>query len=230
MTWGRIVLLVALAAGCREGEHEPELVSEPGGPIVFTSSDDLLLEYYDLGGRVHRARGVAAVPGPSRQVVRVIEPTAPGARARDDGRVHVADLNDADARGRYRTVLVPPHQFRVQALAALPPGQASRVVLPVAEGVTVGAAAAGLAPHGKIIVYGTSWCNACQQLREYLTRRRISFVDRNVEMDPTAAEELAVKAAAAGVTTDRVPMIDVRGVLLVGYDPVRLDVILGAPA
>lgn len=226
----RLLLLAALAAGCREGEHEPELVSEPGGPLVFTDADDLLLEYHDLGGRPHRARGVAAVPGPSRQVVRVIEPTAPGTPARDDGRVHVADLNDADARGRYRTVLMAPHRYRVQALAALPPGEASRVVLPVAEGVTSGAAAAALAPHGKVILYGTSWCNACRQLREYLTERRIQFIDRNVETDPAAAEELAVKAAAAGVTTDRVPMIDVRGVLLVGYDPVRLDVILGASA
>jgi glutaredoxin len=164
----------------------------------------------------------------SRQVVRVVEPA--DAEPRRDGRVHVADLTDADARGGYVTVLMSAYAFRVRALAALPPGEASRVVLPQAEGPPAAVAAATLRPHDQVVLYGTSWCNACKQLRDYLNRRHITFIERNVEIDRAAADELATKAAFAGVITDRVPIVDVRGVLLVGYDPVRLDELLGAPA
>lgn len=217
-----LLALLALAPACREGAEAPAAVETSDRAIDFTGDADLILEYLDLAGRLHQARGVAAIPAASRQVVRVIDPEAP---RRTDGRVHVADVSAPDAGGRYHSELVTVHLFRARALAALPPGEASRVVLPVAfDGP------GELPTHDRIIVYGTSWCAACKQLREYLRARRITFEDRNVENDPGAAEELAVKAAAVGVITDRVPIIDVRGLLLVGYDPQRLDEILGASA
>ncbi len=78
-----------------------------------------------------------------------------------------------------------------------------------------------------VTVYGTSWCGACRSARQYLTQRRIPFADKDIEKDPEAARELSEKAARLGVPTDRVPILDVRGRLLIGFDQARLETLLG---
>jgi glutaredoxin len=81
-------------------------------------------------------------------------------------------------------------------------------------------AAAGRAAKAStgITLYGTTWCGYCKKAREYFKRKGIDFTDRDVEKDNGAAEELANKAAAAGVQARGVPVIDVRGKLIVGFD------------
>jgi glutaredoxin len=81
-----------------------------------------------------------------------------------------------------------------------------------------------------VIVYGTSWCGACKAARQFLTARKIPFLDKDVERDGAAARELAEKGARLGVPTDRVPVLDVRGRLLLGFDQARLEAMLGEPS
>lgn len=79
---------------------------------------------------------------------------------------------------------------------------------------------------GEVVLYGTSWCGYCKKAREWLTRKGVSFVDRDVEKDEDAAAELARKARAAGVRPTGVPVIDVRGKLILGFDPRQIDAAL----
>ena len=76
---------------------------------------------------------------------------------------------------------------------------------------------------GDVVLYGTSWCGSCKKAREWLTRKGVSFVDRDIEKDADAAAELARKAQAAGVQPRGVPVIDVRGKLILGFDPRQID-------
>lgn len=69
-----------------------------------------------------------------------------------------------------------------------------------------------------VVLYSTAWCPYCRKARELLTRRRVEFVERDVEKDPAAAEELARKAQEAGVQARGVPVIDIRGKLVLGFD------------
>lgn len=62
-----------------------------------------------------------------------------------------------------------------------------------------------------------------------MTAHKIPFADKDIERDPAAARELAEKAAKLGVPTDRVPVLDVRGRLLLGFDPARVQALLGSP-
>ena len=78
-------------------------------------------------------------------------------------------------------------------------------------------------------MYGTSWCGACRAARQYFSERKIPFEDKDIEADPTAARELAEKAAKMGLPTDRVPVLDVRGRLLLGFDRARVEALLGNP-
>jgi len=69
-----------------------------------------------------------------------------------------------------------------------------------------------------VTVYGTSWCPACRAAREYLARRHIAFNDLDLEREPSARQELAEKQARAGVHFGGVPVLDVNGTLMEGFD------------
>ena len=58
---------------------------------------------------------------------------------------------------------------------------------------------------------------------------KIPFADKDIERDPAAAQELDDKASKMGIPTDRVPVIDVRGRLLLGFDRERIEALLGQP-
>jgi glutaredoxin len=77
-----------------------------------------------------------------------------------------------------------------------------------------------------VILYGTRWCKACKAARQYLISNLIPFAGRDIESDPSAVRELQEKASRFGIPTDRVPILDVRGRLLVGFDETRMDGLL----
>ena len=55
----------------------------------------------------------------------------------------------------------------------------------------------------------------------------IPFVEKDIENDRAAAEELLQKARAAGISAQGVPVLDVNGTLLQGFDPKKLHALLG---
>jgi glutaredoxin len=69
-----------------------------------------------------------------------------------------------------------------------------------------------------VVVYTTSWCGYCKKAKQLLTSKGVTFVEKDVEKDPKASEELAQKAAAAGVRPQGVPVLDIRGKLILGFD------------
>ena len=50
-----------------------------------------------------------------------------------------------------------------------------------------------------IVAYTVSWCPHCRAAKEYLTRNNIPFINRDVELDPKAMEELTGKYKSQGV-------------------------------
>lgn len=79
------------------------------------------------------------------------------------------------------------------------------------------------AASSDVVLYSTSWCGYCKQARQYLKSKGVHFVERDVEKDEGAAAELGKKAVAAGVRPQGVPVIDVRGKLILGFDREALD-------
>ncbi len=77
-----------------------------------------------------------------------------------------------------------------------------------------------------VVVYSTTWCGYCRKAKAWLTKKGISFTEKDIEKDPGAAEELAAKAAAAGVQPKGVPVIDARGTLVLGFDQEKLEQLL----
>lgn len=74
-----------------------------------------------------------------------------------------------------------------------------------------------------VILYMTTWCGYCRKARAFLNARKVFFTEKDIEKDPEASKELAQKAARAGVKPQGVPVIDVRGKLVLGFDQNALD-------
>ncbi len=217
---GAVVASGALAA-CRAREVPAD--AAPIAPEVTLAAADVQpVEYVDFAGRLRTARGVASVPERSRHAVAIEGPDGPG------GSVWIADASRPAAA--WPAVRGSRLTLERLGLAGLPPGEASRVALP-APVAPVGRPAIP-PPSDGVTIYGTTWCGACADARAWFDARGVTYTFRNVEAgdaDPTAALDAVRTATAVGAPADRVPVIDVAGKVIVGFDPVRLTSILGEP-
>ncbi len=73
----------------------------------------------------------------------------------------------------------------------------------------------------KIIIYGTETCPWCHKAREFLKANKIKFVDKDVGSDQKAAKEMIEKSGQQSV-----PVIDVDGEIIVGFDGRKLKELL----
>jgi glutaredoxin len=78
-----------------------------------------------------------------------------------------------------------------------------------------------------VIIYGASWCGPCHQAAAYLKRRGVPFIEKDIEEDHGAAREMQAKLASAGMRGGSIPVMDVRGKLLIGFDERAVDRALG---
>jgi glutaredoxin len=71
-----------------------------------------------------------------------------------------------------------------------------------------------------VVIYGTQWCAACEATTDYLTRRQIPYVEKDIEHDDGASAAMRATLDGAGFgEVDGVPVIDVRGTITVGFFP-----------
>jgi len=53
--------------------------------------------------------------------------------------------------------------------------------------------------YPQIVLYSVTWCPHCKDTKEYFTRNNIPFINRDVEADDKAMEELTGKYKSQGV-------------------------------
>ncbi len=64
-----------------------------------------------------------------------------------------------------------------------------------------------------VLVYTTPTCPYCHAVKQFLTQKRIPFVERNVASDPQAAREMVQRSGPQGV-----PVTIVDDDVIVGFD------------
>lgn len=72
-----------------------------------------------------------------------------------------------------------------------------------------------------ITIYSTTHCPYCKMAKEYFDQHKVSYTDINVETDEAAAADMIRKSGQMGV-----PVIDIDGTIIVGFDRVAIDEIL----
>lgn len=73
----------------------------------------------------------------------------------------------------------------------------------------------------KVIVYGAPWCPWCMKAKEYLESKKIDFEWKDVQ-DPGVAEEAHEKSGQTGI-----PVIDIDGEIIIGFDVEKIKSLLG---
>jgi glutaredoxin 3 len=53
--------------------------------------------------------------------------------------------------------------------------------------------------YPQIVLYSVSWCPHCRAAKEYLTKNDIPFINRDVEVDTKAMDDLTIKYNSNGV-------------------------------
>ena len=73
-----------------------------------------------------------------------------------------------------------------------------------------------------VTVYSTPTCSWCHATKEHLRSHNVSFDDVDVSADMSRAREMIEKSGQYGV-----PVIDIDGEIIVGFDRGRINALLG---
>ncbi len=74
----------------------------------------------------------------------------------------------------------------------------------------------------RVIVYSSPTCVWCMRAKTYLRNRGVPFRDVDVSRDPAAARNLVRRTGQMGV-----PVIEIDGRAIVGFDQPQIDSALG---
>jgi mycoredoxin len=75
----------------------------------------------------------------------------------------------------------------------------------------------------RVVVYTTSWCGWCRKTLAFLDQRGVAYENRDIEDDEMWREELLEKTGATSI-----PMVEIDGQVIHGYDPQRMSQLLGS--
>jgi len=178
---------------------------------VKGEADDLLLVWYDERGQANTATSRSDIPEARRATVRVDALNLPPDKRLDPAFVYVADLRAPAAEGRYAVRKVARAAFETSLEQVGSAGDKSAV-----------------AASSNVIIYGASWCGACKQAAQYFERKGVPFVEKDIEKEPDAREEMMTKAQAQGVRTGGIPVIDVKGTMVGGFNARRIEQLLAS--
>lgn len=74
----------------------------------------------------------------------------------------------------------------------------------------------------RVTVYSTPTCPYCRQVKDYLAQKGVAFADLNVASDTDARNTMVQKSGQLGV-----PVIEIDGDVIIGFNRGKLDELLG---
>jgi glutaredoxin len=223
------MLALAGGAACKRDRASAAMEPPQTAPMVKDDSDGYLFTWIDDKGDFHVEMRLGDVPMMGRDAVRVVDPVKADT-ARND-RIFVADLRDKRADGTYAVRTMARADFEAIAVArreksgptlgsASPPPSSTAPPDP-------NPAATKPSARSAVIIYGAEWCAACHEAARFLRKKGIAYVEKDVEKDPSAAREMQQKLAKSGLHAGSIPVLDVRGKVMVGFNPAEVEGALG---
>lgn len=74
----------------------------------------------------------------------------------------------------------------------------------------------------KVTIYTTPSCVYCKMAKEFFSKKSVEYQEKNVAMDAVARDEMIQKSGQMGV-----PVIEVDGKIIIGFDQPRLKEAFG---
>ncbi|MCS6900067.1 MAG: glutaredoxin family protein [Myxococcales bacterium] len=209
-----------LAGACKRDQPEGTTPTDGTLPPLSLRDDtpDLLLTYIDDRGHFHTTQRIDEIPPAYRNPVRVVVTT------QDEGTstllLYVANFREKRPDGTYPVTSMTRPQW--EALAA----QRRNHPALASGSPPHPAPALGAAPQ--VIVYGASWCGPCHDAQAFLKAHGVPFTYHDIDVEEGARQEMNRKLDRAGMRKGTIPVLDVKGRLLVGFDPTALQAALRA--
>lgn len=218
---------LSTAAACSKKADDGTTPVADGALPPLTLNDDtaeLMLTWIDDKGDTHVELHPAEVPAPGRSMVRVVVSDRE-AGTRD--LFYVADLSKKRDDGSYATTTVRRREWEGE-IEKRREAYLARLAPPRATGTA--SAAPGERPPvaqehgaGKVIIYGAAWCGPCHQAADYLKSRGVAYEMKDIEETPGAAAEMREKLTRVGQHGGSIPVLDVRGQIIVGFSTQAID-------
>lgn len=74
----------------------------------------------------------------------------------------------------------------------------------------------------KVTIYSTPWCFYCKMTKKFFEDNKIVYEEHDVASDARSRDEMIQKTGQMGV-----PVIDIDGKIIIGFDQPRLKELLG---
>jgi glutaredoxin len=184
----------------------PTDADAPPPPVVTRKATSLLYSFVDATGRIHAVPTIDEVPDAVKPRVLVVDLAQSAADRQAHRFAYFVDLTTEHADGTFPVSVVSRYD-------ASSPTAAAPSALPAV-------------PPGSVVVYSAVWCGYCKKAKAWLADNGVPYVERDVERQPGAQAELAAKLKAAGVQGGGIPVLDVNGALVMGFDVRRLTELL----
>lgn len=208
-----VAVLVATAT-CRRSATQPDVGARPLPSVSITRGRvDLVFSWVDADGKYHDVTRVEDIPAARRKQVLVRDLSKRPDEVRADEFLVIADLT-AESDAGFPFAVVSRYAFDRTLKDRALTGD-----LELSEDADGG-------ERPGVILYATSWCGACAAARDWLTARGVRYLEKDVEKDARAQAELMLKARRAGLAVNGVPVLEVRGQLMLGFDAARLEQLL----
>lgn len=240
------------ACSKKRGDDKDIKADKPDLPPLAFGDDtpNLMLTWIDGRGGTHVEEKPDYVPPQGKKLVRVL---IKGDDAGVSDPIYVVDLTSQSGDGKYAARSMPRREWdeeierrRGARMASLPEGQGDdtgprRAPRPPRVPRPTGPGPGGNEPgpqgdndpprhplndaakNVNVIVYGASWCGPCHMAMKHLDSIGVKYTFKDVDKDPGASSELHGKLAKARMQEGSIPVIDIGGRLLVGYDAGAID-------
>ena len=199
--------------GCQKAEKPaPKQVeptkAAPAPPVVGDEEGAFVLRYFSpTSGELIVAKKVSGVPEAARKQVLVV-PDDPN---KQGPWLFVADLSSKEGEG-YPVRVVDRFELERKHEAARPATASTKPTVAAAE--------------GDVILYKTAWCGYCHKAGEYLKLKGVPYVEKDLERDPGARQDMMARAQKAGVPASQlggVPILWIKGRILSGFSREAID-------
>lgn len=75
----------------------------------------------------------------------------------------------------------------------------------------------------QVTIYGASWCAFCHAAKDYLDKLNVKYNYHDVDVEPEAGLEAVTKSGQRGI-----PVIDIDGTIIIGFDRPKIDFALNS--
>jgi glutaredoxin 3 len=77
----------------------------------------------------------------------------------------------------------------------------------------------------QVTIYSASWCAFCHAAKDYLDKKGIKYTDKDVDSDMAIAQEAVKVSGQTGI-----PVLNINGTVIIGFDRPRIDAALATAA